>query len=238
MGNLRMRYILGIDIETSGLDPEKDKIIELGAVLWDWSRKKPVMMLSEIFFYHNFPLSTEIQSLTGITSDDLVNFGNNDQFIFDEFKNLYIWADCIMIHNAPFDLSFLNKWFSKFSFSIDIPVIDTLTDLPIDPNIHKRKDLLTLSANHDFLNPFKHRALFDVLTMLKIASHYSLDKILERTNSKSVNLIADVTYDDRMLAKNAGFKWNAERKEWIMTAKAIDVENKKWGFPVFEERKT
>ncbi len=60
-----MPKILIIDIETTGLDADKDKIIEFGAALCDWKTKKPVYLLSE-----NIQFSGEIDpmitDLTGI----------------------------------------------------------------------------------------------------------------------------------------------------------------------------
>ena len=39
--------LLGIDLETDGLDPKVNNILEVGAVLYDWDTKTPVQMLSE-----------------------------------------------------------------------------------------------------------------------------------------------------------------------------------------------
>lgn len=225
-----MSYVLGIDVETTGLDPETDHIIEVGAVLWDWMKKTPVMMISSLIHQPHVKIPKEITELTGITDNDCLMFGVPPAKVFYQVKLLAnMQTSFLMMHNAKFDMSFISKW-----LKLDIPVIDTLVDLPLDPRFHKRKDLLSLSATHGFLNPFSHRAVFDVLTMLKIASHYDFEEILKRVNSPTVTLIADVSYSDKDMAKRAGFMWNPDKRNWFKTVKKIDVIDTVWDFPVFE----
>ena len=65
-----MALILGLDVETQGLDATKDRVTEWGLVLWDSFTKQPVRISG---FLVKVPggVSTEIEKLTGITNEML-----------------------------------------------------------------------------------------------------------------------------------------------------------------------
>lgn len=233
-----MKYVLGFDFETTGLDATKDRVIEVGAALWDWERKQPMAIVSRLCWHEDNGLEPEIpeliSKLTGITGRDLKEFSISTEHAIGEMFLSCPSDAVIMAHNAPFDLGFLqaecDRFLIKNKFK-DMPVIDTRVDLPLDNELHKSKALVHLAATHGFLNPFAHRAIFDVLTMLKVASHYDLETILMRSKSPVIEVTAHVSFEQKDLAKSAGFQWNPSDKTWRLRIKECDLKpNVDWGF--------
>lgn len=101
--------------------------------------------------------------------------------------------------------------------------IDPQYDIPFPDKIKTRK-LDYLCFEHGFKNPFKHRALFDVLAMFEIMSQYDIDTIVKRSQSPKITISAVVSYDDRLMAKNAGFWWDGNIRYWIKEIKEMDFE--------------
>lgn len=233
-----MKYVLGFDFETTGLDPKVDRVIEVGAVLWDWERRQPMAIVSRLCWHEDNGLEPEIppfiSKLTGITGRDLKDFSiSTERAISEMFLNCPSDA-IVMAHNAPFDLGFLqaecDRIPAKNKFA-SMPVIDSRTDLPLDNDLHKSKALVHLAATHGFVNPFAHRAIFDVLTMLKVASNYPLAQIIERSKSPTVEVTAHVSFEQKDLAKQAGFQWNPSDKSWRLKIKECDLRPEMgWNF--------
>ena len=96
-----MALLLGIDLETTGLDPQKDKIIEVGWTLFDSNGYKCLRAKSSLV-YLGLQLSKEIEALTGITSEMLDSSGVelSTAFSCPSF-------DYFVAHNASFEKSFL-----------------------------------------------------------------------------------------------------------------------------------
>lgn len=60
-----------VDLETTGLDPERHEIIELAAIRTEASDGKLVVKKSEEFkVFHNFPVDPFVASLNGYCEDD------------------------------------------------------------------------------------------------------------------------------------------------------------------------
>jgi len=227
--------LLGIDVETTGLDTEKDRITEIGAVLWDSEAKKPLAMLSELCVFEDMPeLSELIINLTGITQDMLDNYAVFPKELFIELFSLMRVADACVAHNAPFDKGMLESNAKSIDLELpDIPWIDTTVDVPYPDNIKTRK-LTHLAAEHGFVNPFAHRAVFDVLTMLVVLSNYDAAEVLELSKSPSVILVANTKkpWLDQApegkkqsdLAKCLGFRWNGAKKTWEKQVKQAQAE--------------
>jgi DNA polymerase III subunit epsilon len=218
---------VGVDFETTGLDTQKDRITEVGAVLWDTDRKGPLEVYSSYIYEENFPeLSKEITEITGITQNDLDKYGRTPQKVLSELCLFMERGDFALAHNGTnFDVPILTAEMNRIGakFKDDVTWIDTSVDVPYPPSITTRK-LSYLATEHGFLNPFPHRALFDVLTMLKVTSFYDAEEIVRLSKSPSVTIRAVVSYDDRKLASERGYRWNADNKMWLKTVKECQLE--------------
>jgi len=233
------RLVLGFDFETTGLDTKNDRIIEVGAVLWDWDRATPLEIMNELVRHEGIELSSEISTITGIETDDLMRFGKPIDKVLNRLLAMAHEAEAMMAHNAPFDEGMLLAECARLQWTGDTKrlLIDTVTDIEYHPIKHKQKNLVTLAATHGFLNPFPHRAVTDVLSMCKIASQYDFDAVKARAKSPNVTVVAIVSFDEKEKAKAAGFYWKPETKEWYRKMKECDLKpNHDFGFKVDIQR--
>ena len=231
--------VAGFDTETTGLDTAKESIIEVGVVLWDTDRKAPLVTLSALLDHKDRkPLDPKIVELTGITDDDLTKYGRPAGGVLKRANDIFEMADAIAAHNGnQFDKPMYLANCARLGVTpVDKLWVDTSCDIEFPPNITTRRQV-HLAAEHGFVNPFPHRALFDVLTMLKITTHYDWEQILRYARSPSVTIIAETTFDQKELAKKQNYRWNPDAKKWTKTVKEFQVEEvtkaaKEAGFPI------
>lgn len=224
-------FVLGLDFETTGVDPRKDDVIEVGAVVWDVDHKKPAAIYSDLIPADR-PLSDEVMKVTGLTDDDLKRFGQPQDMVFKKLSNLAAKCQYIVAHNGnKFDKLFLERVLQQQPLpNFNLPWIDTLTDIPYPDSIVTRK-LSYLAAEHGFLNLFSHRAVFDVLTMMKVVSQYDFNHILKTLNSPMLKIVAQVTYDEKAKAKDMGFRWDPNQRVWYMEIRRAHFEARQFPFP-------
>jgi DNA polymerase III alpha subunit (gram-positive type) len=230
--------ILGLDFETTGLSAEKDHVIEIGAVVWETETKKPVTMYSELIKPEGFiGLPTEIIQITGIDDQSLFDYGVEAQGAFKKLHSLIESTEFIVAHNAPFDRSFLNIGLEKWGLPpVTKSWLDTLADIPYPKGIVTRK-LDYLAAEHKVLNPFSHRAVFDVLTMLSVLNKYDLKEVIERSKSPNVEVTAIVSFDEKDKAKDLGFHWDGKGRRWFKDFKQCDLDEMDFPFQINVEQK-
>jgi DNA polymerase III epsilon subunit-like protein len=212
--------LLGLDFETTGLDTKTIDIIEIGAVLFEEERKVPVKIMNWLIKGPTVP--AEITALTGIHQADLDYAGVPFEMARNGLLEMMGVADFVVAHNGTnFDRPIAERLIAPLN---DMPKwIDTSVDVPYPAQITTRK-LTHLAAEHDFLNPFAHRAVFDVLTMLRVLSKYDIEEVKRISQIPNVTLFAMVSYQDRELAKSAGYRWEGETKSWKKTVKLDQVE--------------
>lgn len=208
-----MRYVLGIDLETTGLDNKNDVVTEIGAVLWDTQKNEPIKFFNKLIKIDR-PVPEMIVKLTGIDDELLNKFGEESNKVWLDLKEFIKDADCLIAHNAPFDRGFIEQ----HGFKIDKLWIDSSVDVPYDESIQTRK-LTHLAAEHGFVNPFSHRAVTDVLTMLQVVSNYDWSEVITNAQTPNATMRAMVTYDQNKKAKDAGYRWDGEKKIWFKNVK-------------------
>ena len=226
--------IAGLDFETTGVDPHNDRVIEVGAVLYDWDTRLPIRMISELV-KTDVPLTEEITEITGITELDLHRFGMADHEAMGRLCEIIDPASYVMAHfGAEFDKHFYQSWSERTFWPERLqPWLDTAVDI-VYPERIKTRNLRHLAAEHGFLNPFSHRAVFDVLTMLQIASQYDLEAIIKRAAEPIIYFEAVVKYEHKDKAKERGYRWHAPTKKWWKSMKQSDFyrESEECGFPL------
>lgn len=230
--------ILGKDYETTGLDPEKHSINEVGMVLWDTDLHAPLKVMG--FLVDPGPNAVWdpiTEKINGITPDLCTKHGYKDERALRQVLAWYEQADAICAHNGTrFDHPFFDAWCKRYGYTVENKLwIDTNTDVELgELDFKKSRKLVYMAADRQFLNPFPHRAVFDVMTMLKILDAEDLERVLFLAKQPVVDVQALVSYDDRELAKARGYRWYPEQKVWVMTMKECFVQKEKdeAGFPI------
>ncbi|RKZ28599.1 hypothetical protein DRQ29_01630, partial [bacterium] len=114
--------IVAFDLETTGLDPSSDSIIEIGAVklLPDGSFEK----FDKLVNPHR-PVPFFVMQLTGIDNAMLENAPPIEDALADFLE--FIGDSALIAHNAPFDWNFSNEKLNKIGKpQLTNPIIDTL----------------------------------------------------------------------------------------------------------------
>lgn len=163
---------VALDFETTGTDPEKDTIIEIGAIKFQEGE--------EVGRFHTLvnpfmKLPPFVQSLTGITDADLAAAPPIAAVIEDFWK--FIEGFPIMAHNALFELKFLQKFFTK-EFQ---PLLLDTVQLFLLVNLTGEKHSLSEFARFSKVPSFdfqSHRALEDAELMVH-AVHNTLEWLLQ-----------------------------------------------------------
>ena len=235
-------YVLGVDFETTGLIETEEVVTEIGAVLWDWEAQKPVLLMSELLkLPEGKKITPEVVQLTGITNELTAEFGIEPTEGFKRLNKMGEKADYVMAHNAQFDKKFYNASMKRIEMSADLDKkiwLDTVSDVDYPKDMSTRK-LTHLASEHGFLNPFAHRAVFDVLTMLSVVKNYSIDDIVKYACEEKYELRAAVSFDDKQKAKDKGFHWAPADKLWLKTVgeSKIKEEVASCDFQVYSRKK-
>ena len=157
------KYIV-LDTETTGLEVKQGhRVIEIGAVLLN-DRKKS----EEHFHSYLNPsrlIDEEASKVHGITNEDLKDKPSFDE-IAEEFIN-FIEGSTLVIHNAPFDIGFLNNELQLASTSYpkieDICEVEDSLTIARDKFPSQRNSLDALATRYDISGYDRtfHGALLD-----------------------------------------------------------------------------
>jgi|GEM_PF-455368 len=150
---------VSLDLETTGIDPLKNKIIEFGAVKFDLNGQKETL---QVLINPGIVLPDIIKHITHITDDELKNAPSFEEKA-KEIKD-FIGDLPIVGHNIQFDVSFLNA----NGLKITNPLYDTF---PFSSIIFPGLPTYSLEVLSEILNlshEEKHRALEDSIAAMEL----------------------------------------------------------------------
>ena len=204
------------DIETTGFSPEKNQIIEIGAVKVENGR---ITDRFSTFVNPDVPIPFEIENLTGI-NDNMVLSSPGIETVLPQF--LEFCRDCALVaHNASFDVSFIAHQASRQGLEFAPTVLDTVAMARhLLPSLNRFKlDTVAKALNISLEN--HHRAVDDAgataeifvkfVEMLRAQGIENLDE-LNRMSALNADMVKKLpTYHVIILAKNEVGRTNLYR---------------------------
>ena len=146
---------VALDVETTGLDPKRDKIIEIGMVK---VRSGKIAAQFESFVNPGRPLTERIIELTGIRNEQLL-YARDIGEIMPEILR-FIGDDILVGHRILFDYSFIKKAAVNHRYTFEKTGIDTLKlAKTFLPDLESRS--LAFLCGHYGIEHNAHRAFAD-----------------------------------------------------------------------------
>lgn len=170
------------DLETTGIGPKSNQIIEIGAVKVENGK------LGErfsTFVNPKRPIPYPVQKLTGI-DDSMVAGARTIEEILPEF--MAFCGDCVMVaHNAGFDMGFIMEKAGEQGIDVDFTVVDTVAVArALLPDL-KRYKLDTVAKRLGVSLENHHRAVDDAGATAEI-----FIRMAERLREKGIGTLAEL----------------------------------------------
>ncbi|MBP9707399.1 MAG: 3'-5' exonuclease [Oligoflexales bacterium] len=160
--------IIVFDLETTGLDSHRDKIIEIGAIKYfDFEE---VEVFSKLI-NPQMNISKEIEALTGI-SDSMVASEPTIETVLPEFLK-FIDGCILFAHNAEFDLSFIKNACNALSIDLNWPALCTLKMARQFLPQLESKNLDSLAKHFNLNFESRHRSIGDIRVTQAVLRNFS-----------------------------------------------------------------
>jgi DNA polymerase III subunit epsilon len=203
---------LFVDVETTGLTPERDEIIELAMVPFTYGMDGMIFEVEEPF--QGFqdpsqPISPEITKITGIDQSMVAG----QHLDLSAIEGIVSKADIVIAHNAGFDRKFLER-FSQVFATMPWGCSATQVDWKSEGFEGTRLGYLLYRAGYFY---DQHRALNDcyaaielLSTTLPVSGKPALQVLLENARAVTWRIWAThAPYDLKDQLKKRGYKWSA-----------------------------
>ena len=211
--------ILGTDVESTGLEPDVDEVIELGLAVYDTDAMQFLALHSDLYQTNGWSDEAEaVHHIKRVSSMKGYGPDFSPWKLIEQYK-----PEIIVAHNAEFDKQFTKRW-AGFD---TIPWICTHLDLPHEKYLRKPPcgKLQHLAVDYNLESGQRHRALFDAMLCCEVAAKHDLRKILATSKETKYVIAAwhegkpDYTSKDfinqKEYLKKAGFRWDGDNQRWV-----------------------
>lgn len=227
-----VRQGLFVDVETTGLDPTHDEIIELAMAPFRYTTEGRLLELGEPFQAlrePSRPIPPEITAITGI-DDDMVAGRSIDP---DAVAAFAAPAALVIAHNAAFDRRFLERFADVFrtkAWGCSMRQVDWSAEG------YEGTKLAYLAAGAGFFYD-RHRASHDCLAALTLlakvqprSGRTGLAQLLDQARRPTWRIWAEnAPFDLKDQLKTRGYRWNAEGvagpRAWYVDVAEADHES-------------
>ena len=209
-----------LDTETTGTNFEKDEIIELGMVAFEYSFETGKIFNIIKTFNEleepTFEIPIEASEVNGITMEMVKGHKIDDQKVRD-FVNS---AAIILAHNAKFDRHFVEK---RFPFFEHTRWGCSIKDVSWHENGLKSRSLEFLAYKYGYFFE-AHRADKDCMASIHLISKtlpesqlLVLEDLLTNARKESIRIAAKgAPFAIKDELRERGYRWNAEKKYWYI----------------------
>ena len=221
---------LVVDTETTGVNPQTDKIVEIAAVLM---RKGKVERTWESLVNPGMPIPAEASGIHHLTDDDVAGSPSLEE-ISEHLQDFASDASVIAAHNADFDRPFLptvftQPWLCTCRLSKHV--------WPSVPNFKNQTLRYWLNLKVDLNGKSPHRALPDALvtagvlgagidTYLKNGGKDNVVDLMDYVNAPiTIQKMTFGKYFGQLISEVATI--DAEYLEWALSDGAYDSVKKK-----------
>ena len=200
-----------VDVETTGLEPESDEIIEVGLIPFFFTPDGEITSIHAPFDglrQPSRPVPPLITELTGI--DDAMLAGRN--VVPQDLDPFLEGANLVIAHNAGFDRSFLERTFPAFR---SLPWACSLSDVPWREEGIRSTNLVSLAGTFGFLYD-AHRAVDDCHAAVEVlgrrlprTGRRVLGVLLERARRPMFRIWAlGAPFEAKETLKGRGYRWH------------------------------
>lgn len=156
-----------VDVETTGLNPSYDEIIELSICLFEFNRENgQITKIVDKYVGLREPgvaISQSAQRVNNISYKDV----KGKSLDIDRVEALIDKAEFLVAHNASFDKGFMNRMFSN---CISKKWFCSIKHIDWKSKGFRARSLAKLLAEHGIIQERAHRAEDDVLAAIELIS--------------------------------------------------------------------
>jgi DNA polymerase-3 subunit epsilon len=200
-----------LDVETTGLDPQKDEVIELGMIKFEYLPDGRIAGVRDAFTSFNepsVPIPLEVTALTGITDEMVAGQQIDDNAVSSFVDDAVI----VIAHNASFDRKFAERYwpiFQRKAWGC------SATEVEWRKHGFEGSRLGYLLNGAGFFHQ-AHRAVDDCHALLEILAFElpttgtsALAVLLEQARKKTMRVWAEQSpFDLKDKLKRRGYRWS------------------------------
>ena len=224
-----------IDFETTGLELTKDLPFEVGVV--HYNEKWEVQGQWKSFMWdETYPeISKDAERVTGVSQETLKGYAKDPFTVLTEFFREIVDSQYVIAYNAKFDRSMLEAVCKHVSLEGVIPSekwVCALKDVDYPTYITcKKLSHIAVEYGLTVFGDRLHRATTDCMMTAEVlkAGGHTIEQMVKYRDEPSLIIQANVSYDDRQLAKDMKYSWEkiddlVFSKLWVKRIKASKLQ--------------
>ena len=218
-----MRRALILDTETTGVDPSVDSVIEVAACLYDLEIGCAIESYASLV---RAPGGNPAERINGVPAAALAE-ANHPIEVWRRVAGLAAAADVVAAHNAEFDRGFVRA--AGAPSIADKLWVCTRSDFVWEAGGEGGgRKLVEIVLAYGLGVATAHRAAADVDMMVRLFTRVkelgvSLPDLFRRAARPKKRFVAQVSFEMKHLAKEAGFSWSPETRVWWRMMSPADV---------------